>query len=83
MAVNPKEDEIEMFSNIPFNNGAGVEKMAAPKSWSYYTLHPKQCWYDFANSYWKTVFLRKLFKVPIPYDKLLRCIYKAKDRLTK
>ncbi len=83
LATQPMREEIDMFADLPFNSGVVMTKFAAPKSLLFYLLNPKQCLYDLANSYWKIAFLKRLFRIPFPYDKLFQFMYKLKRRLCK
>ena len=75
MASAPRREEIELFADMPFNTGIEMTKVAAPKCFGYYLLHPKQCLYDFSVSQWKIAFLKRLLKIPLPYNTLFKIMY--------
>ena len=83
MASAPRREEIELFADMPFNTGIEMTKVAAPRSLAYYLIHPKQCLYDFAYSQWKVAFLKRLFKIPLPYDAIFKLLYRLKKSITK
>lgn len=44
--------------------------LAAPQRLPYYLLHPKQFRKEFLECYWKIGFMRRLFRVPLPYNRI-------------
>lgn len=80
LSVRPKKEEIAMFERFPFRTGTGIAQMAMPKSFIFYLLHPGQLSYDFANSCWKVVFMKKLLKLPLPYERMFRFLYRHRRK---
>ncbi|MBQ8306758.1 MAG: hypothetical protein IJX90_11150 [Blautia sp.] len=66
----PTMKELKLFGDISFYDEGMTEKLAAPKSVTYYVAHPKQMKEDFLKCRWKTGFLKRLLKVNLPYQKM-------------
>lgn len=49
--------------------------VACPQKISTYLLHPKLLKSDFLKSIWRTGFLRRLVRIPLPYDRILHLLY--------
>ncbi len=49
-------------------------KLIEAKKTRYYILHPKRLMRDFIDSYWKVGFLKKVFKINLPYASLLAIV---------
>lgn len=69
---SPKMKDINLFGNFAFVDEGNKTKLANPKGILYYLFHLKQLKYDFLMCRWKIGFLKKLFKIVIPYEKLYR-----------
>ena len=67
---DPTLEDVKLFGDISFYDEGVTEKLAAPKSMVFYATHPKQMKEDFLKCRWKTGFLKRLFKVKLPYQKL-------------
>lgn len=78
LGSKPHKEELETFGNFPFRMGVGVVKAAKPGSLFEYMRHPRKFLYDFSNSNWKVAFLKRLFKVDLPYYKIFRLLYEHK-----
>lgn len=75
----PKKIDIESFGNIMFYDD-DFYMILDNKSLLYYIFHPKRFLHDFDLSRWKTGFLKNIFKLNLPYLKL---IIKIRERLKK
>ena len=67
---DPSMKDLKLFGDISFYDEGMTEKLAAPKSMPHYVTHPKQGKEDFLKCRWKTGFLKRLFKVNLPYQRL-------------
>jgi len=65
----PKKQDLEMFAGFRFFDGE-INYLAKPKSLICYCLHPKMLIKDIHFSRWKVGFMKKLFKIPLPYNKI-------------
>ena len=74
----PRMQELQMFADFSFLDGE-CHPLAAPQSWWAYLKNPKSLIYDFANSQWKYGFMKRLFKLPLPYWKVLHILKKIKN----
>lgn len=74
----PKIKTINMFSNFLFLN-MDEQKLIPDKGLLYYGFHPKEFKSDFMNTGCKLFFMKKLFKLPLPYFEIL-CFLKKFDK---
>lgn len=75
---NPRKRELQMFADFNFSDGE-QHPLAAPKPLREYVAKPKALLFDFASSQWKIGFLKRLFKLPLPYWKLLYLLKEIRD----
>lgn len=73
-----KKRELVEIGNYPFHLGVGVVNAADPKPMWRYIVNPKILLYDFSTSTWKVAFLKRLFKIKLPYYKIFCWIYNHK-----
>lgn len=69
-AVYPKMNTIHMFEKFHFLD-VSVKKLIPEHGIFYYMIHLKELKTDFENSFCKIFFLKKLFRLRLPYFKLL------------
>ncbi len=69
---SPSFKHLRLFSDFLFFDEGLYTKLAAPKPLIYYLGHLKQFKKDLYLSRWKIGFLKKLFKLPLPYSYLYR-----------
>lgn len=74
---NPTLKKVKMFKNIEFLN-ASKYQLINNKSLIYYVFHLKQFYIDLKNSDCKIFFLKSVFKIKLPYYKLLELLYYKK-----
>lgn len=74
---NPNKKELMLFSNFKFYDDS-IEYLANPKSLFYYLLHIDTLKKDFLNCRWKIGFMKKLFKIKLPYKKIFLFLRKYK-----
>lgn len=65
----PRPEDAAILGEMTVEDG-GIYPLASPAGWGRYLLHPGRLAADFAQARWKTAFLRRLFGLPLPYDKL-------------
>ena len=73
-ATNPSRKDVEMFANFTFQNNGTITNLVECKAITYYLLHPKQLEKDLYVSRWRIGFLKKLFKIKMPYKMLFETI---------
>lgn len=66
---NPTKPIADFLGDIPFMDDSR-QYLAAPKALTTYVLHPKSFKEDFLNSPWKIGFLKRLFILNLPYDRI-------------
>lgn len=69
VGVFPNREESIKFGDISFFDGE-LLKLAQPKSLFQYIKNPKIFVIDFYNSRWKIGFLKRTFKVFLPYERI-------------
>lgn len=72
----PTNKAIRLFANFRFFDEGEYLYLAKPQSFFYYCIHLNQFKKDFLKSRWKTAFLRRIFKIPLPYNYLYRILKK-------
>ena len=65
----PKLRDAALMGNFVLEDGIEY-RLAAPQRLGRYLCHPSEFKHDFMGSHWKVAFLKRLLKVPAPYDKL-------------
>lgn len=70
-----KKKDAEVFGDFPYHD-TEVQPIARPESILYYFFHPQRFKYDFATSAWRVAFLKRLFKIRLPYYRLFCILYR-------
>lgn len=78
LGMRPTLKEAQILGDLDFENG-DIYPLACPKSVRFYAKHPKEFKEDFIASQWKVAFLKRLFKVPMRYDR----VYSILDKIKK
>jgi len=76
--TNPKKIDMDMFSDFKFYDEGEVHKLAGAKCLLYYLIHIKNLKKDFLSSRWKIGFMKKLFIIYLPYQKIYDFLCKYK-----
>lgn len=76
--IKPKMKDIKMFADFRFFDEGEIQYLAKPKGLISYMVRFKSLKRDFLLSRWKTGFLKRLFKLNLPYDKLYNIMLKYK-----
>ena len=63
-----------MFKNIEFQN-VYTKKLIEHNSFLYYVFHPYKFYKDFRDTTCKIMFMKDVFKIPLPYYKILKKLY--------
>lgn len=80
LGTNPYKCDINLFENLIFENYTNNNIINYNHNVFYYLIHLKELKNDFYKSGWRIVFLRKLLKVPLPYNIIFRSICKLFKR---
>lgn len=81
--IRPKLSFLKKINKIKFNDGVEYTLINS-KSLIYYVFHLKQFKNDLMDSYYKIGFMKKVFKIQLPYIKILTILYdKAISRREK
>lgn len=76
--LKPKKEDIEMFADFRFFDEAETLYLAKPKSLFYYLSHIGNLKKDFLSSRWKIGFMKRLFKISLPYEAIYKVMLKFK-----
>ena len=71
IAKCPSMEQVAVLGNLAHVNRDIESKLAAPQSLFFYLKNFKKLKYDFSLSGWKVGFLKKIFKISLPYYKIL------------
>lgn len=74
----PTKKDLELFADFGFYDEGEDEKLANPKSIFKYMLNPKTFKNDFLKSRWKIGFMKRLFKINLPYENIYQYLLKFK-----
>lgn len=82
-STKPTLKNINIFKNIKFTN-INEKNLINDKSLFYYIFHLKNLYLDFFDSCCKIMFVKDVFKIDMPYFKILERLYiKDKNKKTK
>lgn len=73
----PELSDTEKFGDMIFYDDDNFY-LAKPKKISYYIIHPKKFFNEFINSVWMPGFLKRLFKIKLPYFEFILLLRKFK-----
>ena len=76
--LKPKRRDIKMFADFRFFDEGEIQYLAKPQNIFFYLLHLKTLKNDFLSSRWKIGFMKRLFKIDLPYEKLYKAMLKYK-----
>ena len=76
--MQPSKEDLNLFANFHFYDEGRDDKLAAPDGLFSYMKHPKKLKEDFLVSRWKIGFMKKMFKLPLPYQKVYEQMRKLK-----
>ena len=75
-ATKPTFKQINMFKKLDFSN-VGSSKLIEHKSLIFYIFHPKQFYIDLRSSDCHVMFMKSIFKINLPYYKILKKVYES------
>lgn len=73
----PRMKDTNILGKLTHANHGSTTPLANPKSLFYYFTHLKELKYDFSAAGWKIGFMRKLLKLPLPYNSILSVLRKG------
>lgn len=76
--MQPNKEDLNLFADFHFYDEGRDDKLAAPAGLFSYMEHPKKLKEDFLVSRWKIGFMKKMFKLPLPYQKMYEQMRKLK-----
>lgn len=74
----PRYQDINMFADFRFFDEGETQYLAKPRNIFYYMIHLKTLKNDFLSSRWKIGFMKRLFKINLPYEKIYNIMLKYK-----
>lgn len=78
-AVNPSLQTIRYFNSF-YTRNSGIRNMLPQRSAVYYLLHPCRLVREMNESCCKIFYMKYVFKLPLPYFKILKFIYHITQR---
>lgn len=75
IGISPTSKELMMFADMEFLDG-DIGKLASPASIFKYITNPKKLINDFYSSRWKIGFMKRMLKLPLPYEKIYEIMKK-------
>ena len=69
VGIEPTGMDIKLFGDMEFRDG-NILHLAKPRSLLTYVMKPSSLVRDFYNSRWKIGFMKRLLKLPLPYEKM-------------
>ena len=79
LGLNPTLKDVNLFCNITYLETIKAT-FASPRNIFYYMIHPKKLYIDFCNCSWKIGFLKKLFKIKLPYVTIFNRLAKIEKK---
>lgn len=76
--LKPKKADIDMFADFRFFDEGETLYLAKTKGFFYYMFHVKNLKKDFLSSRWKIGFMKRLFKIDLPYEEMYKAMLKYK-----
>lgn len=76
--TRPSGKMLSLFADFRFRDDGQVEPLAAPRPLRCYLISPRRLKQDFLAARWKIGFLRRLMKLPLPYEWLYRLLLRLK-----
>ncbi len=80
--IKPTLNTLSIFDRFQFLNGQ-IKKILPERGFFYYLIHPCTFKHDFGESYCKIFFLKKIFKIKLPYFNILKLFFKWYDTKNK
>lgn len=79
MARRPRMEQAACFGDFVFEDGVRF-RLAAPRTAGEYLRRPAALAKDFSAARWKVGFLKRLFRLPLPYDGFYALLKRLRDR---
>lgn len=76
--MQPAKEDLKLFADFHFYDEGRDDKLAAPAHVLTYMKKPQKLKEDFLVSRWKIGFMKKIFRLPLPYQKMYEQLRKLK-----
>lgn len=80
IGLEPSSMDIQMFGKMTLMDTRSLDMIQRRHGLIGYLFHLKDLRSDFLDSSWKIGWLKSVFKLPIPYVKILQILYKRADK---
>lgn len=70
VGTNPSRSDLETLGSLFFFDEGEVSRLAVPRTLRHYVRDFRGLKVDFSSSRWKVGFMKKLFRLPLPYQKI-------------
>ncbi|WP_204647097.1 HAD family hydrolase [Gemmiger formicilis] len=74
----PQLRDIQLLGDLTVEDG-GTWSLAAPQPWGIYIKNPRAFVRDFGKSRWKNAFLKRAFRIPLPYAWLYEMLKRKRE----
>ena len=74
----PDSEDLKLFADFRFFDEGEVSYLAKPKSIAFYMKKPKILMSDFFGCRWKVGFMKRLLKLPLPYENIYQFLIRFK-----
>lgn len=71
---SPNKQDLKLFGDFRFFDEGEISYLAKPKSIFFYLKRPRRLMLDFLECRWKVGFMKRLFKLPLPYQKIYQLL---------
>lgn len=76
--LRPRQQDIKMFGDFRFFDEGEIQYLAKPQNILFYLFNLKTLKTDFLSSRWKIGFMKRLFRIELPYEKIYKAMLKYK-----
>ena len=83
IGIEPTKVEARYLGNWVMESDGNIIFAAKPQRLTFYFFHPKQLMADFAHASWKIGFLKRLFRVALPYGSIWMTVHMWYERKQK
>lgn len=76
--LRPSKKDIDLFADFRFFDEGEIQCLARPRSLFRYIFHINELKKDFLLSRWKIGFMKRMFKIKLPYENMYKFMLKFK-----
>lgn len=76
--MQPNKEDLKLFADFHFYDEGRDDRLAAPRSVFTYIKKPRKLKEDFLISRWKIGFMKRIFKIKLPYQNIYKYMQRFK-----